>query len=927
MQHSFHAGEFAPALYARVDLAKYKSGLALARNCFVDYRGGVSSRMGTKFINQCFKSDGIVRLIPFQASFTLSYILEFGDHYIRFYRNGNPVLEDSIVITDVTGDLVTAVHDYAVGDWVFIDGVVGIDGINGRYFQVSAINAGVDFNIVDLFGNTPTFTGAYVSDGTTQRVYTLTTPYLDNQLALIKFAQNVNTLILCHPHVQPQLLTYNGPIDWSLNTITFGATIPTPVAPVITTGLAAGTYNYSYLYTAVDANGQESAPSPAGALANVQDLRTVAKSNVITLTAVPGATSYNVYKAEIREGAAVPAGAAYGFIGNCTGTVFIDSNIPPDFSQGVPQPRNPFLGSGVASVVVTNPGTIADLTAIPTVTFDPSPNGVTAAGQVQAGVISVALVNGGTSFNVGDVINLFNPSTRLQCTIRVTAVAGTTITSADLIGTQVFTGTTPDGTTVAGKPRTLGIACQFNATFGVTGIILTTPGSGYTSVPAITFSSTAATATAVLNTLGSNPTVPTYMQQRLVLAGPTSDVQQFNFSQPSLYFNFDVTDPIEADDAIQGTLVSTQLNTIKALVPMSLGLVVLTDKASWLINGGSQGSAITPFTITANEHSYNGATDVPPIVTNFDILYVQAKGSIVRDLTFNYYAQIYTGTDISVLSSHLFYGFTILEWSYAEEPFKLIWAVRDDGVLLTLTFLKEQDIIGWCHSDTTNGLFKSTASVVENTIAGNVDATYFVVERVVQGQTLKYIERMQERVFIDGVSGAWCVDCGAAYIGSPATTVFGLYHLIGQDVTGLADGVPFTATVTDDGSIVIADPASVIIIGLPFTPQWQTLRLDVSDQNIQGKRKAIGGVNLRVEDTLGLTIGKDFSNLVPMKDLIRGNIGTQSNQVVTDLVTGDVRTIIDPSWDVDGQYCIEQSNPYPATILGVMPEIELGDGK
>ena len=108
----------------------------------------------------------------------------------------------------------------------------------------------------------------------------------------------------------------------------------------------------------------------------------------------------------------------------------------------------------------------------------------------------------------------------------------------------------------------------------------------------------------------------------------------------------------------------------------------------------------------------------------------------------------------------LFYGFTILEWAWAEEPFKIVWAIRSDGAMLTLTFLKEQDFVGWTHS-ITQGSFMSVATVTENTsTAGEVDAIYTVVQRTVQGQTLQYIERVVERTFPNGVVDAWCVDCG-----------------------------------------------------------------------------------------------------------------------------------------------------------------------
>ena len=69
IQASFNAGEWSPKLYARVDLAKYRSGAALLQNFFVDYRGGASTRPGTRFITQCYNSSAAVRLITFQASF------------------------------------------------------------------------------------------------------------------------------------------------------------------------------------------------------------------------------------------------------------------------------------------------------------------------------------------------------------------------------------------------------------------------------------------------------------------------------------------------------------------------------------------------------------------------------------------------------------------------------------------------------------------------------------------------------------------------------------------------------------------------------------------------------------------------------------------------------------------------------------------
>src|SRR5262245_30131207 len=145
IQHGFHAGEWAPALTARTDLAKYRAAAALMRNFFVDYRGGASTRMGTRYVLQCYKSATAVRIIPFAASFSVNYVLEFGDFYIRFFFNGAPVLEASKAITGITqaspGVLTVTAHGYSTGDWVFITGIVGMTQLNGRYAQVVKVDA------------------------------------------------------------------------------------------------------------------------------------------------------------------------------------------------------------------------------------------------------------------------------------------------------------------------------------------------------------------------------------------------------------------------------------------------------------------------------------------------------------------------------------------------------------------------------------------------------------------------------------------------------------------------------------------------------------------------------------------------------------------------------------------------------------------
>jgi hypothetical protein len=939
IQSSFNSGEWSPKLYARVDLAKYRSGAALLLNYFVDYRGGVSTRVGTRYINQCADSTHNVRLITFQASFSVGYVLEFGNGYIRFIFQGAPVLESPTIISSGSGSnpviYVDTAHGYNNGDWIFLSG----NSTGGNYYIVQNVTTN-SFTLINLNGvaiNTNTFTLPLFA----ARVYTITSPYQSADLQLLKYAQNVGQMVICHPNYQPYVLTLISATNWTLLPIVIGSTASSPTITSIAAnfpsfGTAPQATYYSYVATSIDGNGQESSPSAAFSHGPDFDMRTVAGGLQITVGAVSGAVGYNFYKADVNYVGVVPNGSTYGFIGSTIGnanTVFADSNIAPDFTQTPPISKNPFLGSGVASVVVTAPGTY---TTVPVASL-------TGASSTIAGSLAVVLQvqgtptvgSGGTGYVVNDRVTFTNGVVLVVNTVTAGAVTSwKVISTAGGSPGSVTIGSTPANPVVQLTTTGVGTGVTANLVWGVGIVQVSSPGSGYTSTPNVTFSSGAAAATATLGAAANGfPSVPGYFQQRLVLAAPSAAPSTFYLSQPGQYFNFNVSEITQATDSITGTLVSGQLNTIKQMVPQTSGLLMFTDRTSWLINGGSPGSAISPQALVANPQSFNGIADITPIIANYDVLYVQAKGSIVRDSVYNIYANVYTGTDISAIASHLFYTFTITSWAWAEEPFKVVWAIRSDGTMLNLTFLKEQEFIGWTHS-TTQGSFLSVTTVIEPTAtAGNVDAVYTVVQRTINGNIVKYIERFAERTFPSGVSSAWCVDCGLQYSGAPANTFSGASQLAGATVTGLADGVvipPFVMPVS--GAFTLPDfPTnhSTVTVGLGFNCDLQTLPLDIGEPTVQGKVKKIYAVDVRVTDTLGLSIGSSFNHLVPMKDLVVGNVSSMltglDTQVVSGLVSGDARTILDPTFSVPGQYCIRQSQPLPATILGVMPQFELGD--
>jgi hypothetical protein len=926
VQPSFNGGEWSPNLYARVDMQKYRTAAALLENFFVDYRGGASTRPGSAYVIQAYKSATQVRIINFQASFNVGYVVEIGNGYMRFMYQGAPVLETAFNISAASQAdpcVITAVgNDFVPGDWVYITGVVGMTQLNDRFFEVLAV-AGDDVTlgyILDGANINSTAYTAYGSAGTVARIYTITSPYTSSDdLRQIKFAQSVNQMILCHPNHPVYVLTSASANNWSLLPATFGATISAPAAPTVTTSLAAGSVYYSYVVTAIDPSGQESSPSAAGVLSATQDIRSTAGSNFLTWAAVPTAVGYNVYEATVSYGVAVPANVQYGFIGTTNGINFVDSNIAQDFSITPPISRNPFVGYSVASVTVTAPGTY---TSVPTVSF----TGASTVPAYATAVLGVttSIVNAvGSGYAVNDLVTFAN-----GIVVRVNSLIGSGVFTYSIVNPGAVTsGAVPANPLVQVSTTGGGTGFQIDVSnWGVVAVTVLVPGSGYTVAPTVGFSG-AGGATATANLSAATviyPTVPGFVQQRLALAGPTNSPATFYMSKPGFYFNFDISNPIVASDAVTGTLVSGTLNSIKSIVGSSAGMLILTDKAVWLVNGGSPGAAITPISAVANPQSYIGASDVPPLIINYDVVFVQSKGSAVRSLSYNVYFNIFTGNDISVMSSHLFFGYTVVEWCWAEQPFYIAQAVRDDGVLLSMTYMKDQEFIGWSHY-VTDGLYKSICSVTEELDSGvDIDAVYTVVQRTVGGNPVQYIERFVERSFPNGYLSAWCVDSGLQYSGTSATTFTGAEHLAGLTVTGLADGIKITPFVMPTtGIFTLPTAASTVTIGLAYACDLQTLPLDVGDPSVQGDVKKIQQVDIRVTETLGLQIGSSFSRLTPMKDLILGNVSSQltgqPSQIVTDLVTGDAVTILDPTYTVPGQFCIRQSEPYPATILGVFP--------
>lgn len=816
IQNSLSAGEISPSLLGRVDVEKYHSGCSTIRNFFANYKGGISSRPGLAYVGTC-KQPGTSappRDIPFQFNIFQGYVLEFGEFYMRIKYNGAYVTETPIVVQGVSGFALIETlgpHGFSVGDWVYNTGNPGFTGLT---WIVDTVVSPTGFTVKDLFGQI--ISSATVSGlGTIARVYTVDSPYAAADLSYLKYIQSADTMTLTCVNADsdteypPYNLVRSGHTHWTFTVVTFSSSVTAPTGLTATARSSnVPTTWYSYVVTGISSTGEESNPSLPCYIQN-NDLSINAGSNILTWTGVSGVVSYNIYAATPSYSQNITTASSYGFIGISRGPSYTDTNIVPDFTVPPPSHTNPFERGAVTFVNVTAGGTNYSQSTVGYSITTSTGSSFAGVPVVQNGALAgFVIYNHGKGYLTGDTITITDSGGGL-------ATGTLTFTSQPVDGDQVsingcnvtfrtapFSGMVQssssstvyseiDGTvalTVQSLANNLNSASNVLslavATYTASGSVLTvtynTPGAtgnSYTLPNSAHWTRSAATlagggtagasATATLSIgsqSGTYPSVSSYFQSRRVYASSLNSPDTYWMSQPGLFNNMDTNIPVIDSDAVTGTPWAQQINGIQFMVAMPGGLVLLTGKGAWQLNGGNS-AAITPSDQNAVPQAYNGCDPhVPPLIINYDILYVQAKGSIVRDLSYNFFVNIYTGTDITILSNHLFIGKQIRQWCYAEEPYKLVWAIRDDGVLLSLTYLKEQEVSAWTRHDT-NGLFVSVCSVTEPvnslmTITPTLtDAVYVITRRYVQGGWRYYSERFDNRLWTDAES-SFCVDSG-----------------------------------------------------------------------------------------------------------------------------------------------------------------------
>lgn len=860
MQPAFTAGELSPSLWARVDLSKYQTGLKLAKNVIIHPHGGASNRAGFEFIGRTV-GNGASVLIPFvfDAVTNQTYNLEFGNQVMRVYRAGSPVLDAAKTITGISGSAVTAAaHGYANGREVFISGIVGPTNINGRNFIVRNVTTNT-FTLEDLFGNAVVIDAAYVSGGSVRSLYQLSTPYSTNDIAGLTFAQENDVMYLAHQDYAPRKLSRLADNNWTIETLTF---LPDMQAPTGLDGTAyfkrqtGDTTNIQYRVTSVSASNAESAGSSIVSI-NLQYENEDGRKVRITWDPVSGADSYKVYRVDSNIG--VLADTPNNTI-ELDQTQYVgDGSSPPGSSQpGAPAiPSNVAVGIRFGEVLRYKVAAVSADTgeeSLPSSSFTLR-NDMSYAGN--RNVLNWNAVTGASKYIVYREDN----------------------------GRYGYIGTS-ESLTFTDENITVDLASG--------------PQEGENP----------------FNAAGDYPGAVGFFQQRLAFGGTENIPAGVWLGQSSNYENFGSAEPLQESDSIAFRIRSKERNQVLALAE-SRGLAVFTSAGEFIVSGASD-EVLTPTSISIKRQSNRGISNlVQPISVGDVMLFAQARGGVVRDFSYEFANDTFTGKDLTILSRHLFEGRSIVSWAYAQAPDSVIWCVFDDGGCASLTYMREHDVWAWTQHET-DGVFERVNVVPED----DEDKVYFVIRRSINSATVRYIERMHTRQFNDIVE-CFFVDSGLSADGAATASFSGLHHLEGETIVALADGNVYRGLTVTNGKITFPSPVSVVHAGLSYKATMQTLAIDVGNVQglgtTQGRFKSIAGATIRVEESRAIKAGPSLDKLREVKQR-RFEAWDEAIQ----LFTGDFEVTFTPEWDKDASFYIQQEDPVPMSVLAVMPDLRIG---
>lgn len=899
MIRSFNAGEFSELLEGRVDLDRYPSSLHSLKDYIAAPQGPAIGRSGTAFVAPVADETERSALLPFVFSNEQAKVLELSADRIRFFDEDGVQVYDAVAAT-VTSAANAAIVidapglDAEVGDQVALSGFPASYNLNGEI-------ANVTVKATDTYTLDVNYPDETIVNGSAARVYHVDCTYTAAQREALRYVQSVDVVYLLSLSTRPRKLSRYGDYDWRLEDVQF---VDGPFMPVNETSNA---LTPAQTGNAVPVMTSNSAPSgTAGGAGNstgndyykaFDDSETSywesSTNQTGTLQYTPDSAftcdGYTIYSAKDNSDTSYIdkdyAPSSFTFEGY-DGTDWTVLDTQEDY----------VLYDGNKSVFFAVENDVA-YQAYRLVVTKLSRNGpikprvrrLVMREKAEANITltagSVNGVNADTGFKASDAGRMvrLKGSDGAWRSCEVTTVASTTSVTVKLLGEPLLDL----------KPMT-----QWRL--------------GYWS-----------------DTTGW-PAAGDFFEDRFWLAGSEDFPDLFAGSVTGAYETFSQTDTfgeVLDDSAVVGRLNSRRLSRIRWMSSDARGLLLGTGSEEYTLASPSD-EALTARNIRARPATRRGSADVEPVRIDNQALYVQRSGRAIREFAFVFEADGYRSPSMSQLASHLG-AVPFVEMEYAAEPHSLVWVRRSDGSLVGLTYNRDENVVGWHQHNLSGAEIESLAVVPQSDQLQ--DALWVVAKRTVNGQTRRYIERLTRFWDFDTeLEDAHFVDSGLRYRGGDTDTVYGLQHLEGEEVYGLADAKPVGPFTVTDGAVTLPFAAANVVMGLGFDSEGIIPRLEngAADGTAQGKAKRIHSLVVSVWRSFNGEVGvwnaqEERYIYEPLE--YPGNFDEFED---VELYTGLIGPFVPaPGYDMDGRIAFRRpkSSPLPFNIVAIMPQLHTQD--
>lgn len=399
------------------------------------------------------------------------------------------------------------------------------------------------------------------------------------------------------------------------------------------------------------------------------------------------------------------------------------------------------------------------------------------------------------------------------------------------------------------------------------------------------------------------PTAIAYHGQRKVYGGGFQSPQWLRMSRTATDDNFGYHIPLQDTDSIQVRFAARDGNGVKHLVPIS-DLMILTSGAVWKL---SADGAVTATSVSVNPQSYVGANDVTPVQIGGAAVFSSDQTGHVHEISLSQgYNASYQVMDLSIMCPHLFEGRKIIDCALLRNPLNIVFFVRDDGVLLSLTYEPQQQVWAWAEHET-QGKFLSVAAIPED----DQTVLYALVER----NGFRMIERLLLRQPIS-LEDHCLLDSSYQYTGEAVETLSGLDWLEGKTVSVFADGGDKPEVVVANGEIKLSRKLSNVWIGLNYEGEVESLPLYAQYAN-PVKPKIASQAYLRVLGTQNIIVGVNQNSLMTMPITEHKPRSLERYGQPLNLISGIVQIPVASPYDRDLQITVKHDKPLPMKLLAL----------